>query len=103
MRRLLKECIWQLAEIHYERRRQPLGLLGVGNKVRREGLHSVLNTGPNQGVIKRKANAGMDSSANDHLALEAAFLQGVKVEKGLFMRTPRPLTTFTACMELAWL
>ncbi len=46
---------WQSAETLNEFRRQPLGLLqaiGVGNKFRRAGLHSILKMGQNQRVCK---------------------------------------------------
>ncbi len=42
-------------ETLYDPRRQTLDLLqtiGVGNKVRRAGLHTLLKMGPNQRVIK---------------------------------------------------
>ncbi len=95
-------------ETLYEPGRQPLDLLkiiGVGNKVRRTGLHSVFKMEPNQCVIKG-ANADTDISAYDRLimnnirlALKAASLQWMEGEKELSMRKPRSLTTFATCME----
>ncbi len=84
-----------------------LQAIGVGNKVRRTGLHSVVKMGPNLRVIKGGgANVDKDSSANDRLiinnirlALEADSLQWMESEKELPMRTPRSSTTFATCME----
>ncbi len=58
-----------MTETLYEPRRPPLDLLqtvGVGNKVRRAGLHSVLKMRPNQRVIKgskRGRKKGLGSSS----------------------------------------
>ncbi len=81
-------------------RRQPLDLLqtiGIGNKVRRAGLHGVLKMRLNQRIIKGGGgNADTNSSVNDRLiinsirlALEVASLQWMEGEKELSMRTPR--------------
>ncbi len=63
-----------------------LQTIGVGNKVWRAGLHTVL---------KREVNEGTDSSANDRLIiisisldLEAASLQWMESEKELKWRSP---------------
>ncbi len=97
------------AETLYEPHRQLLDLLqtiGVGNKVRRAGLHSTPKMRPSERVIKG-ANADTDNSVNGYrvinrtlLTLEAASLQWMEGEKEFSMKTSRSLTTFATCMEL---
>ncbi len=63
-RRLRKECRWQSAETLYEPRPKPQDLLhtiGVGNKIRRASLHSILKVGPYQRFIKGRSISDTDT------------------------------------------
>ncbi len=76
--------IWQSAEALYEPRRHPLDLLqtiGVGNKDRRVGLHSILKMGPNQSVINR-ANVDTDSSVKRRLIINSIRLASFQIVGG---------------------